>query len=182
MALLSLVKKIPSSLQMIRIVALIVRILVIAAKNLTFRQFQRNLLLMSDVDLHHIQRELIFDILGDIVAVLSVAITDAKVPKVFNLSEVFDYEEVVLVGFAHAVCGLARSSQVSELGNIIIHFSDRLLWLLRWLAGLLSRGMWPGLAVRKPVATRGWLLSLPILHLLLVELLVTIRPLYDTVL
>ena len=86
---------------------------------------------MRDVNFHDVEGQLVLHIFTHVVSILAVPIAHTKVPKVLDLSKVFDNEEVVLIGFRDTIGCLARPRQVSKLGDVIIHFSNRLLlWRL----------------------------------------------------
>ena len=90
-----------------------------------------------DIHFHDVECELILNILTDVVAVLTMAIAHTKVPQILDLGEIFDYKEVVLVGFSHTIGCLAGPCQVGKLGDVVLDFSDL---LRRWLRHLrLSR-------------------------------------------
>jgi len=61
------------------------------------------------------------------VAILAVAIAHSKVPKILDLGEIFDYEEVILIRLRHTISCLAWARQVCELCNMVLDFADRLL-------------------------------------------------------
>lgn len=63
----------------------------------------RCLLSHLDVDLHDVEGQFVLAVLADIVAVLAVTVANAKVPKILNLCEVLDNEEVVLVSLRYSV-------------------------------------------------------------------------------
>ena len=65
-------------------------------------------------------------------AVLSMTITDAKVPQVLYLGKVLDDKEVVLVGLLPAICCFAWSCQVCKLVDIVLNSPQGL-----WVEGLL---------------------------------------------
>lgn len=65
--------------------------------------------------------------------ILPVAICNTEEPKVFNLSEVLDDKEVVLVGLSLLLVVPASPRQVSELSHLIFDLADgadRGGWLL----------------------------------------------------
>ena len=60
-------------------------------------------------------------------SILSVPISDPKVPKILDFGEILDNKEVVLVRLGDSISSLASSCQVCELRDHIIHLLDACL-------------------------------------------------------
>ena len=103
-ALLALIKRASSLLHPILRVKAVV---ILTIKELIFGHFQSLLLFICNIYLHDVESELILDVLTNVVSILTMAITNTKVPQILDLGEVFDNKEVVLVCFSHTVSGLA---------------------------------------------------------------------------
>jgi len=62
---------------------------------------------VSYINLHDVESKLVFDILTDHVAILTMPVANAEVPKIFNLGKVLDDKKVVLVRFVIAIRGFS---------------------------------------------------------------------------
>lgn len=101
-----------------------------------------------DINLHDVECQLVLDILGDEVPILSMAITDAEIPEILDFGEVFDHKEVVLIGLGDTIGCLTRTCQICKLSNLIFDFTMSLLrrrgllWNLRFVrrVGNVSHG------------------------------------------
>ena len=72
-------------------------ILRIKLRQLVLGKSRRLLVLHSDIDFHHVQCQLVLNILTYIVSILTMAIADAEVPQVLDLGEILHDKEVVLI-------------------------------------------------------------------------------------
>jgi len=90
------------------------------------RLFKRVALSHLKVNVHNVQREMIFNIFRYKVSVLTMTIRHSKEPKVFYLCEVFDDEEVVLILFGLFVMVTPGFRQIRKWSDLIVNFADSL--------------------------------------------------------
>ena len=81
---------------------------------------------MSDINLHDVKSELVFDILTYHVTILTMPVANTEVPKIFNLGEVLNHEKVVLVRLVITVRGFSGFGQIRKLSNLVFDFANGL--------------------------------------------------------